>query len=43
VQRVEGWSVAGGYRAASGEALTVDELGLGLRKLFGTAPTGLGG
>jgi NAD(P)-dependent dehydrogenase (short-subunit alcohol dehydrogenase family) len=43
VQRVAGWTVGDGYRATSGEAFTVEELGLGMRKLFGVAPTGLGG
>jgi NAD(P)-dependent dehydrogenase (short-subunit alcohol dehydrogenase family) len=44
VNRVEGWTVVGeGHRAKSGEALTFEELGLGLRKLHGAAPRGLGG
>lgn len=43
VQRVKGWTVEGGYRSASGEELTVDELSIGIRKLFGTIPAGLGG
>jgi NAD(P)-dependent dehydrogenase (short-subunit alcohol dehydrogenase family) len=43
VQRVIGWTVGDGYTAASGEAVTFDELGLGMRKLFGAAPRGLGG
>lgn len=43
VQRVKGWSVEGGYRSATGEELTVDELSIGIRKLFGTIPVGLGG
>ncbi|MHB8466879.1 MAG: SDR family NAD(P)-dependent oxidoreductase [Acidimicrobiales bacterium] len=44
LQRVSGWSVdAGGYRSGSGEALTFDELSLGVRKLFGAAPIPLGG
>lgn len=38
-----GWTVGDGYRARSGEQLTVDELDLGLRKRYGVAPTGLGG
>jgi len=43
VMRVKGWSVEGGYASASGEALVVEELGLGIRKLYGAAPIGLGG
>jgi NAD(P)-dependent dehydrogenase (short-subunit alcohol dehydrogenase family) len=43
VYRVQGWTVGDGYTSASGEALTVDELGIGLRKLYGIAPRGLGG
>lgn len=43
VQRVKGWTVEGGYRSATGEELTVDELSIGIRKLFGTIPAGLGG
>ena len=43
VYRVQGWTVGDGYRSKSGEALTVDELGIGLRKLYGAAPRGLGG
>jgi NAD(P)-dependent dehydrogenase (short-subunit alcohol dehydrogenase family) len=41
--RVHGWTVGDAYRSQSGEALTVTELGLGVRKLFGAAPRGLGG
>jgi len=43
LQRVQGWTVCEGFRSASGRAFTVDELGLGIRKLFGAAPRGLGG
>ena len=43
VQCVEGWKIGPSYAAKSGEALTVDELGLGMRKMFGIAPRGLGG
>jgi NAD(P)-dependent dehydrogenase (short-subunit alcohol dehydrogenase family) len=43
VFRVTGWTVAEGYRSKDGEALTVDELGLGLRKMYGISPRGLGG
>jgi NAD(P)-dependent dehydrogenase (short-subunit alcohol dehydrogenase family) len=43
VQRVRSWKVEGGYKSASGEALTTEELGLGVRKLFGAYPLGLAG
>jgi hypothetical protein len=43
VQKVKGWTVDGGYKSKSGEWLTVEELGLGLRRLYGVAPRGLGG
>ncbi|MDE3205016.1 MAG: SDR family NAD(P)-dependent oxidoreductase [Acidobacteriota bacterium] len=43
VRRVRGWTVEGGYKSTSGEALTTEELGLGIRKLFGAAPLGLAG
>jgi NAD(P)-dependent dehydrogenase (short-subunit alcohol dehydrogenase family) len=44
LQRVNGWSVdPASYRSGSGEALTFDELSLGVRKLFGAAPIPLGG
>jgi NAD(P)-dependent dehydrogenase (short-subunit alcohol dehydrogenase family) len=42
VSRCTGWRVSEGYRAASGEQLTVDELDLALSRLFGVAPRGLG-
>jgi NAD(P)-dependent dehydrogenase (short-subunit alcohol dehydrogenase family) len=43
VRRVNGWTVVGGYTSKSGQALDAGELGLGIRKLFGAAPLGLGG
>ena len=43
VRRVNGWTVEGGYTATSGQALDAAELGLGVRKLYGAAPLGLGG
>jgi NAD(P)-dependent dehydrogenase (short-subunit alcohol dehydrogenase family) len=43
IRRVRGWTVEGGYRSRSGEALASEEVGLGVRKLFGAAPLGLAG
>jgi hypothetical protein len=43
VRRVNGWTVEGGYTSKAGQALDVTELGLGIRKLYGAAPLGLGG
>jgi NAD(P)-dependent dehydrogenase (short-subunit alcohol dehydrogenase family) len=43
IRRVRGWTVEGGYTSTSGEALDAAEVGLGVRKLFGAAPLGLGG
>jgi NAD(P)-dependent dehydrogenase (short-subunit alcohol dehydrogenase family) len=44
VYRVNGFTVEpGGYRSSSGEMLTFDELGVGVRRIFGAAPVGLGG
>jgi NAD(P)-dependent dehydrogenase (short-subunit alcohol dehydrogenase family) len=43
VRRVRGWTVEGSYSSATGEVLTTEELGLGIRKLYGAAPIGLGG
>ncbi len=43
IRRVRGWTVEDGYRSASGEALKSEEVGLGIRKLFGAAPYGLAG
>jgi NAD(P)-dependent dehydrogenase (short-subunit alcohol dehydrogenase family) len=41
VGRVGGWRVESTYRSKSGERVTVEELGLGLRQLYGVAPAGL--
>jgi NAD(P)-dependent dehydrogenase (short-subunit alcohol dehydrogenase family) len=42
--RVNGFTVEpGGYRSSSGQALTFDELSVGVRRLFGAAPVGLNG
>jgi NAD(P)-dependent dehydrogenase (short-subunit alcohol dehydrogenase family) len=43
VKRVNSWAVGGGYTSKSGKALTAEELGVGVRKLYGTLPAGLGG
>lgn len=44
VYRVNGYAIEpGGFQSASGEALAFDELSIGVRKLFGAAPMGLGG
>jgi NAD(P)-dependent dehydrogenase (short-subunit alcohol dehydrogenase family) len=43
VRRVRGWTVEGAYSSASGETLTTEELSVGIRKLYGAAPIGLGG
>jgi NAD(P)-dependent dehydrogenase (short-subunit alcohol dehydrogenase family) len=43
VSRVESWRIAESYTARAGAALTVEEVGLGLRKMLGAAPRGLGG
>ncbi len=43
VSRVEGWRIAEAYTSKSGESLSIDEIGLGLRKVLGVAPRGLGG
>jgi NAD(P)-dependent dehydrogenase (short-subunit alcohol dehydrogenase family) len=43
VHRMRGWTIEDGYTAASGRAPETTELGLGLRKLYGVAPRGLGG
>jgi NAD(P)-dependent dehydrogenase (short-subunit alcohol dehydrogenase family) len=44
VYRMNQYSVEpGGYRSSSGQALTFEELTVGVRRLFGTAPIGLGG
>src|SRR5438270_1371851 len=38
VRRVRSWTVEGGYSSKSGEALSTEELGVGIRQLFGAAP-----
>ncbi len=43
LSRVQTWSIAESYTAKSGEALDINEVGLGLRKMLGAAPRGLGG
>jgi NAD(P)-dependent dehydrogenase (short-subunit alcohol dehydrogenase family) len=43
VYKVKGWTVDGGYKASKGEALSTEELSLGIRKLYGAAPLGLAG
>lgn len=45
VQRVNTWAIdtPAQYRSASGERLTVEELGAGLRKAYGVLPRGIGG
>ncbi len=39
--KVGGYSIEGEYESKSGEMLTVDELSVGVRKLFGAFPLGL--
>lgn len=41
LMRVGGYTIDGEYASKSGEILTVDELGVGVRKLYGTFPPGL--
>jgi hypothetical protein len=41
LMRVGGYTIDGSYASRSGEALTVDELGVGVRKLFNAYPLGL--
>jgi NAD(P)-dependent dehydrogenase (short-subunit alcohol dehydrogenase family) len=41
VMRVSGYTIDGTYESKDGEAVTADELGVGMRKLFGTFPPGL--
>jgi len=43
VMRVKGWAVDGRYTSQSQEALTAEELGIGIRRLFGAVPVGLAG
>ena len=42
VQKVSGWAVSGSYDSASGQAVEAEELSIGLRKLYGAFPVGLG-
>ena len=39
--RVSGYTIDGTYESKNGEAVTTDELGVGMRKLFNTFPPGL--
>jgi NAD(P)-dependent dehydrogenase (short-subunit alcohol dehydrogenase family) len=41
LMRVGGYTIDASYASKSGETLTVDELGVGVRKLFGAFPPGL--
>ena len=41
LMRVGGYTIDGSYQSKSGEALTVEELGVGARKLYGAFPLGL--
>lgn len=41
VQRVSSWAVDGMFESASGQAVEVGEVGVGLRKLYGALPGGL--
>ena len=43
VHRMDSWSIGPCHTARGGEALEVEELHAGLRRLFGVSPTGLGG
>ena len=43
VSRVQTWTIAESFNSQSGEAVTIEEVGLGLRKMLGAAPRGLGG
>lgn len=43
VSRVQTWTIAESFNSKSGEAVTIEEVGLGLRKMLGAAPRGLGG
>ena len=42
VSRVKSWEVAEAYTSRSGEALTAEEVGTGIRKMMGALPRGLG-
>jgi NAD(P)-dependent dehydrogenase (short-subunit alcohol dehydrogenase family) len=41
LMKVGGYTIDGSYESKGGEMLTVDELGTGMRKLFGAFPKGL--
>ncbi len=41
LQRVSGWHVSGTHPSSSGEALSIDEIDIALRKMYGTFPAGL--
>jgi NAD(P)-dependent dehydrogenase (short-subunit alcohol dehydrogenase family) len=41
VMRVGGYTIDGSYASKDGEALTFEELGIGVRQMFGVYPTGL--
>jgi len=43
VSRVKTWEIAESFTSKTGEAVTIEEVGLGLRKMLGAAPRGLGG
>jgi NAD(P)-dependent dehydrogenase (short-subunit alcohol dehydrogenase family) len=43
VSRVDGHHLNGSYASTSGEAVTFDELGSGMRQLYGALPKGLAG
>jgi NAD(P)-dependent dehydrogenase (short-subunit alcohol dehydrogenase family) len=43
VSRVQTWTIAESFSSKSGEAVAIEEVGLGLRKMLGAAPRGLGG
>ena len=43
VSRVDGYHLNGSYASTSGEAVTFDELGTGIRQLYGALPKGLSG
>jgi NAD(P)-dependent dehydrogenase (short-subunit alcohol dehydrogenase family) len=41
VMSVEGYRIGNVYESKSGEAVTIEELGVGIRKMFGAFPAGL--
>ena len=43
VSRVDGYHFNGSYTSTSGEAVTFEELGSGIRQLYGALPKGLAG